>query len=74
MHAPASVKLQWSNFNNETGKKTVLDGLTGNLVPGARDAYFVADLADPARPKQIISVYVHQLAGNPVIVGIDRAW
>ena len=74
MHAPASVKLQWSNFNNETGKKTVLDGLTGNLVPGARDAYFVADLADPARPKQIISVYVHQLAGKPVIVGIDRAW
>lgn len=74
MYAPASVKLQWSNFNNETGKKTVLDGLTGNLVPGARDAYFVADLADPARPKQIISVYVHQLAGKPVIVGIDRAW
>ena len=74
MYAPASIKLQWSNFNNETGKKTVVDGLTGNLIPAARDAYFVADLADPARTQQTISVYVHQVAGKPVIVGIDRAW
>ena len=74
MQAPGSIKLQWSNFNNETGQKTALTGLTQNMVPGAGNSYFVADLVDPARPKQTISVYVHQLAGQPVIVGIDRAW
>ncbi len=74
MHAPAAVNLQWSSFNNETSQKTALTGLTQATVPGARDGYFVADLVNPALPKQTISVYVRQLAGKPVIVGIDRAW
>ena len=75
MHASATVKLQWSNFNNETGQKVALPALADNKgIPGARDGYFVADLVNPALPKQTISVYVRQLAGKPVIVGIDRAW
>jgi hypothetical protein len=70
--------IQWSEFDNETGRKTPLAGDTGAGVPSAlrgavRDTYFAADIhaGDPARS---VTVYVRRDDRRYVIVGVDRSW
>jgi len=74
LNAPETVKLQWFTFDNETSAKTAIPGATGNVLPSQENGYYLAELVNPVKPAQTISVYVRQRDGAASVVGVERAW
>jgi hypothetical protein len=70
------VAIQWSVFDNESEKRTPLNGAnTTALPPMDRDGFWVAELASQKTASHKISVYLRRRGPEaPQIVGIDREW
>ncbi len=68
-HVAREYSVQWSEFDNQTGRVRRIPQAVSLTVPRSPAAYLMADIRsdDPART---VSVY---LRGNTV-VGIDRSW
>jgi hypothetical protein len=65
-----SYTYRWSEFDNESARKTPVPGATSAAVPASQAEYLACDLqADD--PKKTITVYVRRRAA---VVGIDRTW
>ncbi|MDX1980852.1 MAG: hypothetical protein SFV51_11325 [Bryobacteraceae bacterium] len=69
------VSVEWSAFDNETEKRTPIEGAaSASLPPMNGDGYWVAGLTSTKIPSHKISVYLRKRGGVPQIVGIDRQW
>lgn len=70
----ANVTQQWFTFDNESQKKTPLNGQTGRKIPtqngSALEGYYGVTLTNTQNPKQSIDVFLT----NGRIVGVDRTW
>jgi hypothetical protein len=70
--------VQWSRFDNDTERKSLLPGRTSFALPAElRSAgpgeYFAADIrSDDA--KKTVTVYLRTKKGAVEVVGIDRTW
>lgn len=74
MHAPATVQVQWSTFDNETERATALPNSTTRAIPNLAAGYSLAELVNPAKPTQRIRVYLRHRAGSATVVGVERTW
>jgi len=76
--APRQYTVQWSRFDNDTERKSLLPGRTSFALPAElRTAgpgeYFAADIrSDDA--KKTVTVYLRTKKGAVEVVGIDRTW
>ncbi len=68
-HVEREYSVQWSEFDNQTGRVFRIPGATSLAVPRSPALYIVANIRsdDPAKA---VSVYLR----GGVIVGIDRSW
>jgi len=71
-------QVAWSHFDNETDKKTVLDGERSFALPkGALDGgtkYYAAEISRNGDAKRTITAYVRCRDGQAEVVGVDRFW
>ncbi len=76
--APRSYRVQWSRFNNQDGRKTLLTSQASEMVPPEIDGlpegeYAAADvLADS--PNKAVTVYFRKTDSGFRLVGIERVW
>ena len=74
------LKITWSQFDNETEKKTPLSGETSFAIPKeglTRQAtsYYAADICRDGDTRRTITVYMRtEGSREPQLVGIDRSW
>lgn len=71
--APLNCRVQWSWFDNSTGRKTTLAGENTFRIPRDRHEYLAADI-DGGERNKTVTVYLHNEAGRMEVVGIDRSW
>lgn len=67
--AAREYDIQWSEFDNETGRTTQIAAETSMRLPRTGD-YLMARISSASDPQKIVRVYVR---GGKVI-GIDRTW
>ena len=70
----AQVGLQWSNFNNTTGAKTLISGADSKKIPALSDGYSCLTIHDKQKPSHMIDVFLHHSGSDVRIVGLDRHW
>lgn len=75
---PRQYQVQWSRFDNLTGRKTPLAGRTlleipPELEPATAGEYFCAELR-AADPHKTVTVYLRRGERGTQVVGIDRTW
>jgi hypothetical protein len=66
--------VQWFVFDNETGRRTPVEGATSFLVPvGAPEDGYVAAEIGSTDPAKRVSVYLRR-RGAFAVVGVERTW
>ncbi len=71
--ADRSYTVTWSEFDNETEKKTAISGNSGMLVPRSQSKYVAADIS-AGNPNMIVTVYLRRDGTNIRVVGVERTW
>jgi hypothetical protein len=68
----------WSRFDNETERKTRLDGAGFELPPllhkAEPDAIFAADISTAEDTGKAVTVYLRKTPQGLRVIGIDRRW
>jgi hypothetical protein len=76
--ASRQYQVQWSRFDNDTGRKSRLTGgATPDLPMELRNAqpgeYFAAEIRSD-EPSKTVTAYLRKETGRIEVVGIDRTW
>jgi hypothetical protein len=73
-NAATSPKIQWATFDNRTGARQAIAGVISRDLPRTADAtgYLVAEVTDGPGPA--VSVFVRTGAGQPFVIGVERAF
>ena len=73
-----NISVTWSRFDNETERKTRLDGAGFELPPllhkAEADAIFAADISTAEDTGKAITVFVRKTPEGLRVIGIDRRW
>ena len=76
--AAEQYTVQWSRFDNSSGRQESLDDTSAKLPAEAAEAaagtYFAALITSPKVPSQTVTVYVRAERDAFKVVGIDRTW
>ena len=66
---------QWSDFDNDAGRKTPIDGAISHEIPAgpAAGAFLAADVHG-GDTKKMVTVYLRRRADTWEVVGVDRRW
>jgi hypothetical protein len=70
----AGVDVEWSEFDNATGKKSPVTGAKTVAMPAGGDGYWCATLVSRAKKSQTVDVFVRRTGGETKIVGVERTW
>lgn len=70
-----TINVQWSRFDNETERRTPINGATTPRIPEISNGdYVVAQLVQASRTSHTISVYLRKKNTETEVVGIERTW
>ena len=67
-------RVQWSRFDNATGRQTAITGAASFRVPDLSGDGYLAALIEAERPGQTVTIYVRKRDGTIEVVGVDRTW
>jgi hypothetical protein len=70
---PRGYRVQWAEFDNESERKTSIEGATSLKVPSSRADHLACEIAGSDNRKNV-TVYVRQQGGERRVVGVDRSW
>jgi len=70
--AEPTIRVRWSTFDNETGRKEFLPGPSSQMLPKVAPSveYLLAEIEAFQGPA--ISVYIRKAPGRDTVVGVER--
>jgi hypothetical protein len=68
--AATPIELKWSEFDNRTGLRRLLEGENSAKIPASKADYLVADITAAGGPS--IAVYVRVNGSRQSVVGVER--
>jgi hypothetical protein len=78
MGGAGSLSVTWSRFDNESERKTRIEGSGFELPPALHkaptDAIFAADISTAEDTGKAVTVYVRKVSEGFRVIGIDRSW
>jgi hypothetical protein len=79
LHSARRFQVQWSRFDNATGRRETLADSDSTQLPGQisrllPDEYLCARIVAINDSSKPVSVYFHKHKDGYTLVGIDRIW
>ncbi|MDZ4799240.1 MAG: hypothetical protein SGI92_13840 [Bryobacteraceae bacterium] len=72
--ADRSYTVAWSDFDNETERRTPIPGAsTGTAVPRSQSRYVAAEISS-GNPQMTVTVYLRRRGEEMQVVGVERTW